>query len=71
MPPPMPMQRFKPAIKSSEWLQSGSTAALRKSQNIRERTFFINFSTLAAPGVAGVAGLEPATPGFGDRCSTN
>ncbi len=22
-------------------------------------------------GLAGVAGLEPATPGFGDRCSTN
>jgi len=21
--------------------------------------------------LAGVAGLEPATPGFGDRCSTN
>jgi hypothetical protein len=21
--------------------------------------------------MAGVAGLEPATPGFGDRCSTN
>ena len=37
-------------MKSSEWLQSGSTAALRKSQNIRERTFFINFSILAAPG---------------------
>jgi hypothetical protein len=22
-------------------------------------------------GVAGVAGLEPATPGFGDRCSSH
>jgi hypothetical protein len=49
MSPAMPMRRFKPAMKSSEWLQSGSTAALRKSQNIRERTFFINFSILAAP----------------------
>jgi hypothetical protein len=25
----------------------------------------------SAPGLAGVAGLEPATPGFGDRCSSH
>jgi hypothetical protein len=30
------------------------------------RALFFNLQTLA-----GVEGLEPATPGFGDRCSTN
>jgi hypothetical protein len=30
-------------------------------------TYDLNF----LQNLAGVAGLEPATPGFGDRCSTN
>ena len=32
-----------------------------KKQKIEPKTLF----------VAGAAGLEPATPGFGDQCSTN
>src|SRR6266851_6177122 len=64
MSPDMPMRRFKPAMKSSEWLQSGSTAALRKSQNIRERTFFINFSILAAPGAGRSGRARTCDPRF-------
>ena len=43
-----------------------------------EKKFFILFISpylskykLGKSSFAGVTGLEPATPGFGDRCSTN
>ena len=37
--------------------------------NPRNRSHFVPAKLLIY--LAGVAGLEPATPGFGDRCSTN
>ena len=42
------------------------------STETSEKKFFILFikKTIQKP-IAGVTGLEPATPGFGDRCSTN
>ena len=44
------------------------------STETSEKNFFILFIQKAIYGTksfAGVTGLEPATPGFGDRCSTN
>ena len=42
------------------------------STETSEKNFFILFikKTNWKP-IAGVTGLEPATPGFGDRCSTS
>ncbi len=38
---------------------------------LKNVNIFLNISTLFSKIMAGPAGLEPATPGFGDRCSTN
>jgi hypothetical protein len=43
------------------WVQVGSTFGMRSSNEPLKLLIYL----------AGVAGLEPATPGFGDRCSTN
>ena len=42
---------------------------LKLSKNDRQRGRFGSF--LPTSFMAGETGLEPATPGFGDRCSTN
>ena len=34
-------------------------------------TSYLSKYKIGKPSFAGVTGLEPATPGFGDRCSTN
>ncbi len=42
------------------------------STETSEKNFLILFIQKTNQGTkAGVTGLEPATPGFGDRCSTN
>ena len=44
------------------------------STETSEKNFLILFIQKAihcTKSIAGVTGLEPATPGFGDRCSTN
>ena len=45
------------------------------SNLLRKKNFYLIHFDLINPITsnifAGVTGLEPATPGFGDRCSTN
>jgi hypothetical protein len=58
-------------IMNSEQREQGKGATLKwpriELAKVEERKTKLSYCY----HLAGVAGLEPATPGFGDRCSTN